>query len=676
MDNESLLQLVNRLSEEPFPVTEAVDAAIRLQREGNAAAAAMVYRLWSKIHADDPLRYVALFNLGTMLSSQGDLAGAKDALEAAIASKPDFHPAYINYGGVLEKLGNADEAVRQWTEIVKQLSPVVPSAVTYKVTALKQIGRLLEENRRHASAEAHLHDALSLDPDQAEIVQHFVMARMVQCKWPVVDPWEEVSRLQLMKGFEPLTVAAYADDPVFHMGVAWNYNRTYDPPPGTAPLWRSAARPPSKRLRVGYLSSDLRAHAIGFLMAELFELHDRKRFEVTAYYCGIPEDDAIKTRIRGAVEHWVDVSALDDDAAARKIADDNIDILIDVNGYTRSARGHLLSLRPAPVIVNWLGFPGTMGSPHHNYLLADPWIVPEGDEIYYTEKVLRLPCYQPNDRKRAIAPHRPTRAEVGLPENAVVYCSFNGSHKFTRFTFDRWMQILQEVPGSVLWLLGVSEPVDQGIAQQAQARGIDPARIVFAPKIANPFHLARYPLADLFLDSAPYGAHTTASDAMWMGVPVLTFAGRSFAARVCASLVRAAGMPDLVCDGPDEFVARAIALGRDPAALRGYRDRLEANRKTCTLFDMDAHVRGLEGLLREMWGDFEAGRLPQPDLRNLDVYRDLALADDYEGIERIRIEDLAGHYRALLAARDRVRPVPEDARLWTPKARTAARESA
>ena len=405
-------------------------------------------------------------------------------------------------------------------------------------------------------------------------------------------------------------------------------------------------------------------------MAELFELHDRARVEIFAYYCGPAPagDDALHARFKASADHWIPISQLDDAAAARRIVADGIHILVDVNGYTREARSKLVALRPAPVIVNWLGYPGTTGSPYHHYIIADDWIIPKAAEIYYSEKVVRLPCYEPSDRRRVVASGVPTRAEAGLPEEAMVYCCFNATHKITRFTFERWLTILRQVPRGVLWLLGAPESTCQRLRDHAAARGIGPERLIFAEKLANPHHLARHRLADLFLDTVPYGAHTTCSDALWMGVPVLTLSGRSFASRVCGSLVRAAGLPELVCASAERYVELAIALGQaeagqQPGKLRDYRDRLEAGRESCVLFDVPVLVRRLEQLFASMWRHFENETLPRPDLANLDIYLEVGDAVDHEQIEVGAIDDYRGWWTKRLSQRHRVRPIPRDRRL-------------
>jgi predicted O-linked N-acetylglucosamine transferase (SPINDLY family) len=347
------------------------------------------------------------------------------------------------------------------------------------------------------------------------------------------------------------------------------------------------------------------------------------------------------------------------------MAADGIQILVDLNGYTRDARLKLVLQRPAPVIVNWLGFPGSMASPYHHYLIADDVIVPASHERYYTERVLRLPCYQPSYRNRAVAEHVPTRAEVGLPEGAVVYCCFNGVHKITRFTFERWLSVLSRVPGSVLWLLGSNDATNARLRAYAEQCGIAGDRLIFAQKLANPFHLARYVLADLFLDTTPYGAHTTASDALFMGVPVLTFAGRSFASRVCGSLVTAAGLPELVCDTAPSYVERAVALGTDRGRLEQLRAHLREGRTTCTLFDTPLLVRELEGLYSQMWTERSTGQLPHPRFENLEQYLEVGARLEPDSMEIQALPDYEAFWLEKLKERHRHRPLIADDRLIT-----------
>ncbi|HWK47079.1 MAG TPA: O-linked N-acetylglucosamine transferase [Stellaceae bacterium] len=658
-------------------VSELIQTVETLKLGGETTRVVALYETWVRHNQDNPLLYAVLFNYGVALTETGDLKTARECLERAISLNAEFMPAYINLGRVLERLGANGPAVLQWSAMVDKLVGITGTAITHKITALNQMARVLEAGNQDAPAEARLRQSLDIDRDQREAVQHFLALRQRQCEWPVVAPWDRVSRKVLMAGISPLSMAAYTDDPMLHLAAAWNYNLCDVGAPaatGVASHWAARETRTSGPLRIGYLSSDLRVHAVGHLMAEVFEVHDRSAVELFAYYCGpaAAADDPIQARVKAAVDHWVSVSDLDDAAAARRIADDGVQILVDVNGYTREGRTKLLALRPAPVIVNWLGFPGSMGSPYHNYIIADDWIIPPEDEIYYSESVLRLPCYQPNDRKRVVSKRQPSRQDAKLPADGMVYCCLNGTHKISRFTFERWLTILSRVPDSVLWLLGGAETAHERLRNFASERGIAPDRLIFAEKLANPDHLARYPLADLFLDTTPYGAHTTASDALWMGVPVLTLSGRSFASRVCGSLLRAAGLPELICTSPEEYVDRAVALGRDRAMTRLYRERLLAGRDSCTLFDTAALVRRLEELYARMWTEYQDGRLPRPDLANMDVYLEVGSEQNHDEVEVQAIKDYRAWWRDNLARRHEFRPIPPDSRLWTEAGMTGA----
>ena len=669
MSHDVFMAAVKRLTEQNCSLADVMNTAESLRRStGDAELGSQLYSLWIQLNPNDPIRHVAYFNMAVMLSDAGKLEEAKQTLEKCISIAPDFYPPYINLGTLLERMGNAGGAVMQWNALASRLGMINGQSVTFKTMALKQIGRVLEMNHMVTNAEQLLKQSLEINMYQMDVVQHYVSLRLSQCEWPVMQPFEGVERKHLIKGTGPLSMSIYTDDPLLQLGSAWNYNRNFIGYPSMDLIekhrHRAGERP--KKLRIGYVSSDLRNHAIGFIMAEMFEHHDRSKFEVFAYYCGIPHEDALKDRIQATIDHWIDIRDMSDEAAAQRILDDGIDILVDVNGYTKDARTKVFSMRPAPIIVNWLGYPGSMGSPYHHYIIADEWIIPEENERYFSEKVLRLPCYQPNDRKRLISPHRPTRADVGLPENAFVFCSFNGVQKISRFTFDRWMQILSSVPDSVLWLLeGNHETIKDRLREAATARGVAAERIVFAPKAANPDHLARYPLADLFLDNSPYGAHVTASDALWMGVPIVTFPGRGFASRVCSGLVRAAGIPEMVCATPDEFVKKAIWLAQHRDELLKIKQKLADSRDRCTLFDTGLLVQHLEKLYDGMWEDFKNGELPQPNLSNLDLYLDIGAEFDHDAVEMLSVADYPENYRAVVQKRHDYCPIAPDARIWT-----------
>jgi predicted O-linked N-acetylglucosamine transferase (SPINDLY family) len=671
MAENTFLTALQKATSANLTIGELIDAATSLSGAGEPPLARQLYKVWINFNREHQQLYVAYFNCSALDSQVGDLAAAIESLKNAIALNPDFMPAYINLGGLLERSGTADRAVELWRSAVNRPLPVTGSAVGYVTTTLKQIARVLLDHQQLETAEAAVQQCLDINPQQSDLIEQYVALRLAQCKWPTIVPSERLDRKSLVKGIHPLSMSVYTDDPLLQLASAYRYAKSsaFEGPHNNPDSDRrhAAIDLGARRLRVGYVSSDLRDHAIGYLMAELFECHRKSDIEVHAYYCGPDSKSALTIRIKAAVEHWTDIRSLSDDEAARKIAADGIDILVDVNGHTRDSRTGIFARRPAPVQVNWLGYPGTMATPYHHYIIADDWIIPPGSEIYYSEKVVRLPCYQPSDRKRVVATERPARRDAGLPDGAFVFCCFNGTHKISRFTFERWLEILKRVPDSVLWLLDTSAETRNRLGEFAERNGVSHSRLVFAPKQHNSLHLARYPLADLFLDTAPYGAHTTASDALWMGVPVLTLSGRSFASRVCGSLVRAAGLTNLVCTRPEDYVDRAAALGNNRSEIESYKRRLEAGRNTCCLFDTDMLVDRLEEVYRTMCSDHQKSGMPRPDLSNLDSYLEVGIGHDHENQELLGIADYHGLYKAKLARLHLARPMRADERVWTAK---------
>jgi predicted O-linked N-acetylglucosamine transferase (SPINDLY family) len=631
---------------------------------------AELYKTWIALNSDHDLLHAVYFNYGVTLVDLRDFTGGINAFRDSIRLKPDFEPPYINLGRALEDIGHTGPAIGEWMKLINKLSGVTGETVSHKLTVMHQTARVLESIGNDVMAEEILRQSLEIDRRQSEAVQHWVSLRQRQCKWPVLQGSDRITRKDLLNGISTLSLANLTDDPMFQLAKAWQYARhsigmpkpvREQKPGGVQP---GAGRRDPLRLRIGYVSSDLRDHAVGFAMTDVIEQHDRQGFEIFAYYCGINRPDGTQARTKAGVDQWTDITSMTDDQAAAKIAADGIDILVDLNGYTKDARTKVFARRPAPVIVNWFGYPSTMGTPYHHYLIADEVVVPPEHEIYYSEKIVRLPCYQPNDRKRVVSTRRPTRQEVGLPENAFVFCSLNGMQKTTPITYDRWIAILHRVPNSVLWLLTSTPETNERLRKYAADRGIRPDRLVFAEKRANPDHLARYPLADLFLDNFPYGAHTTASDSMWMGVPILTLSGRSFASRVCSSLVTAAGIGEMHCTTPEQFVERAVEFGNDPAKLAPIKAKLIAGRDTCVLFDTPNLVRHLEDLYRQMWADLIRGATPVPDLRNLDVYHEIGSGLDLETIEMQSDDAYVALYQEKLAEWHDVYPIGPDNRFW------------
>jgi len=370
-------------------------------------------------------------------------------------------------------------------------------------------------------------------------------------------------------------------------------------------------RLPKRTLRIGYLSGHFHNMATACLITELFELHDRTRFAVYAYSYGPDDGSPIRQRLLRACDRFVDIASTDAAAVARRIHADGVDILVDLMGYLADARPEILALRPAPIQVSYLAYPGTTGAAYMDYVITDRFVTPPAQEPVFTEQCVFLPdCYQVNDRQRPIAETTPTRAECGLPAGTFVFCCFNNPYKFAPAMFDTWMRLLQAVPASVLWLLLTTPDAAVNLRREAATRGVTPARLVFAPRQLVADHLARHRLADLGLDTFPVTGHTTTSDALWAGLPVVTCAGETFVSRVAGSLLNAIGLPELVTNSQAEYEALALHLARNPAVLGELRERLAANRGTAPLFDTPRSTRHLERAYELMWEHYLRGEPP------------------------------------------------------------------
>ena len=367
---------------------------------------------------------------------------------------------------------------------------------------------------------------------------------------------------------------------------------------------------PHTRIRIGYLSGDFQQHATALLMVEMLEAHDLDRFELHAYSYGADDGLGMRQRLTLPFERFNDITALDDLQAARAIHADGIDILVDLKGYTAGTRTALLTYRPAPLQVSFLGYPGTLGGGFCDYLVSDRFVTPAGASADYSEALARMPhSYQPHGRSAAIGT-APTRAEAGLPAEGLVLCCFNQAYKFTPEVFDIWCDLLAQTPGSVLWLLR-TEQAEGNLRREAMQRGIAPHRLVFADDRPQAEHLARLQLADLVLDTSPYNAHTTASDALWAGVPLVTCAGDTFASRVAGSVLHAVGLAELVTHSLEDYAALAAALVADPPRLQRLREQLARQRLAAPLFDVAAYTLDLESLYAGMWARHCAGLPPQ-----------------------------------------------------------------
>ncbi|HZX25676.1 MAG TPA: glycosyltransferase [Telluria sp.] len=561
--------------------------------EGNQKALAIdLYRRWLAATAS-PVAYAAQFNLGVLLSDTGDLAGAEGAYRAAIAQNPAFCEGYLNLGTLLERLKRQDEALEQWRKVLEVSSPDVASEKTHYISALNNLGRLLEILKRYPDAEDMLARSLRIDPKQPNVITHWVHLRQKQCKWPVYASAEiGIPEAELMDATSALAMLGASGDPAMQLRASRNFVE--------AKVIKDAPRLSSpngyghERLRIGYLSSDFCSHAVSILTAELYGLHDRKRVEVYGFDWSNEDGSPLRARVVGGFDHHVRIHALTDEDAARLIRAHEIDILVDLHGLTSGARPNILAYHPAPVQVTWLGLPGPTGQDAIDYVITDEFLLPPELEPFFTEKPLHMPrCFQINDRQRPIGP-KPTREACGLPQDAFVYAAFNNNFKITPEVFDAWMRILKRVPGSVLWTVADNEQVRNNLARRAELAGVNPQRIVFAARVMPADYLARFQVADLFLDTNPFNGGTTVSDALWACLPVLTWTGRTFSARMGGSLLRAVDMPELITYNLTDYENKAVELGKDRKQAAALRRRLEENRLTCALFDSPRFVRDLE----------------------------------------------------------------------------------
>lgn len=583
---------------------QLIDLASRLQEEQSAPLAAVLYQTWLGRNVGrnaSPLAHVAWFNLGTLLSNEADLAGAETAYREAIKLSPAFLQPRLNLGLLLERLGKLDEALAEWRWVEQNIPPTSAENRPLVVLALNNLGRVLENRKHNHEALAYLTRSLHIDSSQSDALQHWIHLRQKLCLWPVYATLPRVSPAFMRESTSALALLSLSDDPAAQLEAARRFvqKKVKSEAPRLAPDVTKASYGHQK-IRVAYVSSDFSLHPVSMLMVELFELHDRERFEVYGY-CWSPEDgSALRQRVIQAMDHFVRIDVLSDEEAARKIRADEIDILIDLQGQTAGARASLLAWRPAPVQITYLGLPATTGLPSIDYVIADRFLIPEDAAPHYSEKPLYLPdIYQVSDRQRK-AGTKPTRAACGLPENGFVFCSFNNNFKFTLEVFEAWLRILERVPGSVLWLLADTPWSEANLRTEAETRGMDQDRLIFAPRVSPEDYLARYQAADLFLDSFPFNAGTTANDALWMGLPVLTLTGRSFASRMAGALLTAAQLPELITWNLKDYEDKAVALANDPDACQRLRQQLQQVRGNGVLFDTPRFVRNLEAQFQRL----------------------------------------------------------------------------
>ncbi len=592
----------------------------------------------SQAIAVDPSRADLRNNLGIALQ---DLARVDEALESydrAIAIEPDFTEAYVNRGNALAdsarydaalasydraialnagiadayiSRGNALSALKRDEEALESYERAIALAPEYGEAYFNRGQSLLDLNRPEVALES-FGRAMKLRPDYPDLFGLWLYTKMTICDWRNFEAdcsslIEKIEREE--NASPPFPVFAISDSASLQRKASELWVRARHLSGNVMP--DMAVHPRRDRIRLGYYSADFHDHATSRLMAELFERHDKSRFELTAFSFGPDRKDEMRQRVAVAFDTFIEARGQSDKAVAILSRDMGIDIALDLKGFSQDSRAGVFAQRAAPIQVNYLGYPGTMGAGFMDYLIADATLVPDDHRQHYSEKIAYLPhSYQPNDTKRAISDKAIMREEMGLPLSGIVYCCFNNNFKIAPGMFDQWMRILSQVEGSVLWLLEDNARAASNLRQEAWRRGIEASRLVFAKRAPLAEHLVRHRLADLFLDTLPCNAHTTASDALWAGLPVLTCMGESFPGRVAASLLNGIQLPELIAESPQAYVRHAIALGRNPNELAALKQRLAENRLSAPLFDIGLYTRHLEAALTTMYESYQAKEPP------------------------------------------------------------------
>jgi predicted O-linked N-acetylglucosamine transferase (SPINDLY family) len=545
-------------------------------------------------------------DLGNVLQMQGKLEAAAAYLQHAIQCNPNLATAQYNLGHVLQTQGKLDAAMACYENAIG----IRPD----HAKAHYNLANVLREKNQFAEAIRHYQQAIQSKPEYTAAINMLNYTLCIICDWAGRD--EMLARLKQAflqfktdDAISTFPLLAVFDDPALHLQASRAYAAQYK----TLRL-RSPNPPETARIKIGYLSADFKEHPVAYLMAEVFELHDREKFEIygLSYRANIPQTP-IRLRLQQGFEHFLDVSSMNNAELLDLIERLGIHILVDLTGYTGETRSGILASRPAPVQVQYLGYPGTLGADFIDYMIADAVVIPPECRQYYSENIVFMPhSSQPNDRKREIATSIPSRQECGLPEHGFIFCCFNNSYKITPEQFELWRRILHAVPGSVLWLANTNETAVKNLRQETETRGIGCKRIIFAQRTATiAEHLARFQQADLFLDTFPFNAYTTASDSLWAGVPVLTRPGKSLVSRVAASLLYALEMPELVTVSAEEYVEKAVYLAKNPGLLKELKAKIAANKNTAPLFNTPLFVRHLEMAYLKMWEGYKAGQAPQ-----------------------------------------------------------------
>lgn len=552
--------------------------------------------------AIEPRSWQAYNNKGNLLNAMGRLEDAVAAFEQAILQAPRNAECHYNLGNAEQDRGRYSEAMQAYSKALT-LRPKYVEALINRAGAARRLKLYKKALADYAAAKRE-------NPTFPYLDGYIAQTRAQACDWTRTD--DERALIDAVKAGAPvcepfgLVSLSGREDALKACASNWAERKFGH----IAPLPRRTEGDDAP-IRVAYLSPDFRNHAVASVLARLIEIHDRRRFRIVGMSFGPRVDDAMSRRLSKAFDAWLDVRGVSDAAAADMLRAERIDIAVDLAGHTEHARTGILARRPAPVQVNYLGYPGTMGAPFIDYLIADRWIVPETSRVHYAEKIVFLPdTYQVNDTWTPISLPPMARAEAGLPAEGFVFCCFNNTHKIRPLMFEVWMRLLRRVPASVLWLVGDSPEGIDNLRREAGKRGVAPERLIFAARVASSEYLARYKLAGLFLDTLPYNGHATASDALRAGLPLITCMGSSVAGRVAASLLHAVGLPELITHSLEDYEALAVRLAENPAELARLGNTLIANSATHALFDTDRFRRNIEAAYLEMHRRHQAGEAP------------------------------------------------------------------
>jgi predicted O-linked N-acetylglucosamine transferase (SPINDLY family) len=541
---------------------------------------------------------------GSALAAKMSYEAAVASFDQAIAIHGDFAEAYLNRGNALRELNRLDEASASYDRAVA-MRPGFAEA-HYRLGDLQRMRGRLE------AALACYDRAVALKRDLTLLLGMRCHARMHLCDWREFDADVAELTASIERGettCPPMAVLAFSGSAALQRRAAQVFVESTCPPDALPPSMQPRAQ--DDRIRIGYFSPDFREHPVAYLTAELFESHDRGAFDVTAFSLGPGVGDPMSRRLKAAFGRFLDVGSRSDRDVAQIAQSLQLDIAVDLCGFTEGCRPSIFAKRAAPLQVSYIGYLGTMAAPYIDYMVADESLIPPACRQHYAEKIIRLPSYQANDSQRRIAACDP--GLYGLPRSGMVFCCFNNTYKITPGTFASWMRILTRVPDSVLFLYAPHAPVITNLRREAAIRGVDPDRLIFGKTLPRPEYLARFMAADLFLDTLPYNAGTTASDALWAGLPVLTCTGETFAGRMAASLLTSARIPELITSTEEEYEALAVELGRDRNRLAEIKRRVSDRKRSAPLFDVRQFTRNLESAYRAIHERHRAG-LPPDDL--------------------------------------------------------------